>query len=326
MEIIRDTLNIKRQHRGCVVTIGNFDGVHRGHQAILHEMRACADKLSVPTMLACFEPQPKEFFDEFSAPARLTRLREKVGLLSKFGLDFVLCLKFNAATRSQPPEALLRLFGETLAISALFVGDDFRFGANRSGGFADLVQAGSDYGFSVTDLHTLKEGDERVSSTRIRDCLARGDFISAEQLLGYAYYIEGKVVYGRQLGRTLNAATANIQLHRYRAPIDGVYAVEVAGLGPIKHGVANVGVRPTLNENTPRPVLEVHIFDFADDIYGFLVRPFHMSKAALSSGLVEFRKTCRSPPRALITPLIPASIMKPNTGSPERGPARAEKR
>lgn len=271
MEIIRGLINLKEKHRGCVATIGNFDGVHRGHQAILHKVTQKARELDLPSMLICFEPQPKEFFDEFNAPARLTRFREKVELLDKYGIDLVLCVKFNEQTRSTPAEEFIDVLVNQLKVKALFVGDDWEFGHDRSGNFATLKQAGDKYGFELTNLHTLSYEDIRVSSTRIRECLAAGDFELAENLLGHPFSITGKVVYGRQLGRTLDAPTANIQLHRYRAPIDGVYAVEVEGLDKIRQGVANVGVRPTVEETTPKPILEVHLFDFSRQIYGSCV-------------------------------------------------------
>lgn len=272
MEVIRGLINIKPSHRGAVVTIGNFDGVHLGHQAILAQVRDKAAELGVQSMLICFEPQPQEFFDQFNAPPRLTRFREKVELLEELGIDLVLCLKFDEATRSMSAERFVELLAEDIGTSALFVGDDFRFGHDRSGDFSTLQTAGNHYGFKVTNQHALTFEHMRVSSTRIRECLAEGDFEDAEAMLGHPYGISGKVVYGRQLGRQLDAPTANIQLHRYRAPIDGVYAVEIEGLDAPHQGVANVGVRPTLNEATLRPILEVHIFDFAEVIYGRRVK------------------------------------------------------
>jgi len=272
MQVIRGILNFKPHHRGAVVTMGNFDGVHRGHQAVLGRVRQKADELGVPSMLICFEPQPKEFFDHFNAPARLTRFREKVELLEAHGVDFVLCFKFNEAFRTTPAERTVELITDTIAPSALFVGDDFRFGHERRGDFNMLQAAGEKAGFPVRNLHTLSEDEVRVSSSRIRELLAAGSFDEAETLLGHPYSIMGHVVYGRQLGRTLGAPTANVQIKRYRAPIDGVYAVEIEGLSRPLQGVANLGLRPTLNEITPRPILEVHIFGFDDDIYGRCVK------------------------------------------------------
>lgn len=270
MKIIRGLLNLKPEHRGCVTTIGNFDGVHRGHQAILTSVSEKAKQLGVKSMLICFEPLPKEYFGQ--APARLTRFRERVELLKGLGLDLVLCLKFDEKTRHMSAKQFIDILVQDIKVSALYVGDDFQFGSDRSGSFADLKAAGINHGFELTNLHTLTFENIRVSSTRIRECLANGQFREAEQMLGHAYSITGKVVYGRQLGKTLNAATANIELHRYRAAIDGVYAVEVEGLDERYQGVANVGVRPTLNEATLKPILEVHLFDFDADIYGRTVK------------------------------------------------------
>jgi len=272
VEIIRGLVNLKPRHRGCVVTIGNFDGVHLGHQAILTQVTRKARELDVHAMLICFEPQPQEFFDEFNAPARLTRFREKVELLEELGVDLVLCFKFDEKTRSMSAAEFIEVLVKDIEVRGLYVGDDFRFGHDRSGDFSTLQVAGDRYGFEVTNLHTLSFEDIRVSSTRIRECLAAGDFETAEAMLGRPYAIIGKVVYGRQLGRQLDAPTANIQLHRYRAPIDGVYAVEVEGLDKPYLGVANVGVRPTLNEANMKPLLEVHIFDFSENIYGKRVK------------------------------------------------------
>ena len=272
LEVIRGLINLKPRHRGSVVTIGNFDGVHLGHQSILRQVRDKAAELGTRSMLICFEPQPQEFFDEFNAPARLTRFREKVELLTELGIDQVLCFKFNEKTRSMPAERFVEILVHDINVKALFVGDDFRFGHDRSGDFSMLQAAGREFGFDVTNQHSLTFEHERVSSTRIRECLAEGDFEDAEAMLGHPYWISGKVIYGRQLGRQLGAPTANIQLHRYRAPIDGVYAVEIDGLDKRYQGVANVGVRPTLNEVTLKPILEVHIFDFAEEIYGRRVK------------------------------------------------------
>jgi len=278
MEIIRGVHNLKPRHQRCVVTMGNFDGVHLGHQLILRQVKAKSEEMDAPSLLICFEPQPKEFFDAYNAPARLTRFREKVGLLAEYGVDLVLCLKFDEATRSMSPQAFINLLVDDLRLKALFAGDDARFGNDRSGDFDMLLAAGKESGFEVTNLYTLTVDAERVSSTRIRECLANGDFNLAEQLLGRPYSITGKVVYGRQLGRTLDAPTANIQLHRDRAPIDGVYAVEIEGLKTPLTGVANVGVRPTLNETTLKPILEVHIFNFAGTIYGKTVKVIFRAK------------------------------------------------
>jgi len=274
VEVVRGAINLKAKHRRSVVTIGNFDGVHLGHRKILERLRAKADELKVPTMLICFEPQPKEFFHAFNAPARLTRFREKVELLDKHGIDYVLCFKFDERTRSMSADSFVDILVSQIQVSALFVGDDFRFGADRGGDFALLSSMGDVHGFQVTDMFSLTQDDLRVSSTRIRGCLQSGDFAEAESLLGYPYMIVGKVIHGRRLGRTIGVPTANILLHRYKAPISGVYAVEVTIVEPgnTLYGVANFGFRPTIEEEMVVPVLEVHIFNFNENIYGQCLR------------------------------------------------------
>tara|TARA_B100000945_G_scaffold316092_1_gene316364 strand:+ start:187 stop:1131 length:945 start_codon:yes stop_codon:yes gene_type:complete len=274
VEVVRGAINLKAKHRRAVVTIGNFDGVHLGHRKILERLRAKADELKVPTMLICFEPQPKEFFHAFNAPARLTRFREKVELLDQHGIDYVLCFKFDERTRSMSADSFVDVLVSRIQVSALFVGDDFRFGADRGGDFALLSSMGDVYGFQVTDMFSLTQDDLRVSSTRIRDCLQSGDFTEAESLLGHPYTIVGKVIHGRRLGRTIGVPTANILLHRYKAPISGVYAVEVTTVEPgnTLYGVANFGFRPTIEEEMVVPVLEVHIFNFNQNIYGQCLR------------------------------------------------------
>ncbi len=268
MRVIRGRHNIQTQDHGCVATIGNFDGVHMGHQAILRRVNEAALQLGCPSLLICFEPQPKEFFETFKAPARLTRFREKVEQLKAAGLDRLLCLPFNEATRRLSVDAFIALLTEELKVRALFVGDDFRFGADRSGDYSSLEAAGAVAGFEVANFYTITHGAERISSTRIRACLSSGNFEEAEALLGRRYTITGRVVYGRQIGRTIGVPTANIQLHRYKAPLSGVYLVR-ARMGNDQYwGVANVGVRPTVEPGTPQPILEVHILDFDGDIYG----------------------------------------------------------
>ena len=268
MEVIRGLTNIKDKHKGAVVTVGNFDGVHTGHRTILLEMKRKASELKTKTLLICFEPQPREFFDYYNAPARLTRLKEKVELLDDLGIDIVLCLKFDESFKETTAERFIEILGKDLAAQAVFVGDDSRFGQDRAGNFDQLQSAGEQYGFSVFNFETITHGDDRVSSTRIRECLDAGEFDMAERLLGHPYFITGKVIYGRQIGRTLGVPTMNVQLHRYVAPIAGVFACECLVRKKMYQGVANVGVRPTLDIALLKPVLEVHLFDFNDTVYG----------------------------------------------------------
>ena len=268
MEVIRGLINVKEQHKGAVITVGNFDGVHTGHRTILLEMKRKAAELKTKTMLICFEPQPREFFDYYSAPARLTRFKEKVELLRELGIDMVLCLKFDESFRETTAERFIEIIGNDLAAKAVYVGDDSRFGQGRTGNFNQLEEAGEHFGFDVYSFDTITHGEARVSSTRIRESLDSGDFEMAEKLLGHPYFITGKVIYGRQIGRTLDVPTINVQLHRYVAPIAGVFACECIVRGEQYQGVANVGVRPTFDVALPKPVLEVHLFEFDENVYG----------------------------------------------------------
>ncbi|MBA59445.1 MAG: bifunctional riboflavin kinase/FMN adenylyltransferase [Gammaproteobacteria bacterium] len=278
MEIIRGLHNIREHHKGAVVTIGNFDGVHLGHQMILEQVDQKAESLETKSMLICFEPQPKEFFDLYKAPARLTRFREKVELLAEHGISRVLCLKFNEEVRSMSSARFISLLVDKLEVKALFVGDDFKFGNDREGNFSTLEEAGIVYDFSVYNMYTLDFQQQRVSSTRIRECLASGQFELAEKLLGHPYSISGKVIYGRQLGRTLGVPTANIQLNRYVAPISGVFACNMFVDNESVPGVANVGVRPTVDDKTLTPILEVHLLNFGRSIYGKSVKVVFLAK------------------------------------------------
>ncbi len=270
MEVIVGLHNIKPRHKGCVLTIGSFDGVHRGHQMLLEHLVRKGRELAAPSMLLTFEPTPREYFRGGVVPARLTRFREKIALLSKTEVDRVLCLPFNERTARTPAEWLAdELLPELLGVRYLVAGDDFRFGQGARGDYAMLKAAGERYGFGVSQMETLTIGGERVSSTRVREALWAADFELAETLLGHPYFMMGRVVYGRQLGRQLGVPTANIRLQRYRTPLEGVFAVTVSGLGRVYEGVANVGIRPTVDGK--EPLLEVHIFDFAGDIYGELL-------------------------------------------------------
>ena len=254
-----------------VVTIGNFDGVHRGHQALLRQLIEHGRERQAPSVLITFEPLPREYFRGTTMPSRLTRFREKVALLAPLGLDRLLCLPFNEALAQRSADYVVReLLVRGLGVHHVVVGDDFRFGQGREGDFALLQRYGAELGFGVSDLGTQAEGSERISSTRIRELLAAGELVKAEHMLGHPYFIMGRVVYGRQLGHTLGVPTANIQLQRYRAALEGVFVVEVNGLDRPYQGVANVGVRPTVDGR--QPLLEVHLFDYSDNLYGRLLK------------------------------------------------------
>ncbi|MBC8944979.1 MULTISPECIES: bifunctional riboflavin kinase/FAD synthetase [Xenorhabdus] len=268
MELIRGIHNIRARHHGCVLTIGNFDGVHRGHQALLKHLKQEGLRLGLPTMVMIFEPQPLEVFLADKAPARLTRLRDKIKYLSQYGVDYLLCVKFDRHFAANSPEAFVsRLLVEKLGVKFLAVGDDFRFGKNRFGDFHYLQQAGKQYGFDVASTDSFCDSGLRISSTVIRQSLQDDDLTLAETLLGYPYSISGRVVHGNRLGRTIGFPTANLPLKRLVAPVKGVYAVEVYGLGnnPLL-GVANIGNRPTVAGQGQQ--LEVHLIDTQMDLYG----------------------------------------------------------
>jgi len=263
---------LRPRHRGSVATIGSFDGVHLGHQAILRQVINKAKALGLPSVVMVFEPQPHEFFSGEKAPARLMRLREKAKALFAAGIDRVFCLQFNRSLRRlSAREFIQRVLVDGIGVKYLVVGDDFRFGCDRSGDYELLKQAGKTHGFDVIDTHTYEIEGERVSSTRIRRELEAGHFEFVAQLLGKPYTITGHVVYGQQLGRQLGVPTANVQLRRYRSPLNGVFAVESRlADGRLVQGVANVGVRPTVGGET-KPILEVHLFDFDEHIYGQII-------------------------------------------------------
>jgi riboflavin kinase / FMN adenylyltransferase len=268
MTFVRGLHNLQPGKQKSVVTIGSFDGVHIGHQAILQQVKDAAERLQLPSVVMTFEPQPREYFSSEKAPARLMRLREKIDALLAFGIDHVVCLKFNSQLRTlSAMDFIDRVLVDGLAVEHLIVGDDFRFGCDRSGDFAMLTERGSQAGFEVMDTATVEIEGQRVSSTLIRQFVERGDFHRAAELLGRPFSISGVVGYGQQLGRELGFPTANVQLNRFSAPLSGVFAVRVDVAGTIYQGAANVGVRPTVGDLI-KPILEVHLLDFDDDLYG----------------------------------------------------------
>ncbi len=274
MELIRGLHNLQPRHRGCAATIGNFDGVHLGHQAVLGQLSERAAELGLPMVVIIFEPQPTEFFAPAQAPVRLTRFREKLEALHRYAAERVLCLRFDRHLASLSPEEFIqRVLIDGLGVEYLVVGDDFRFGRGRAGDFAMLQEHGKANGFPVVNMHTFAIGGERVSSTRVRAALADGDLATAESLLGRPYRMSGRVAHGEKRGRTIGFPTANIHLHRDKPPLRGVYAVEMFGIeGEPIAGVANLGNRPTVDGT--RYQLEVHLFDFDQEIYG---RNVHVS-------------------------------------------------
>ncbi|MCG5510756.1 bifunctional riboflavin kinase/FAD synthetase [Ectothiorhodospira lacustris] len=268
MELIRGAHNLRSRHRGSVVTIGNFDGVHLGHQAVLGQLAEKGAELGLPTTVVSFEPLPREYFMGGNAPPRLQRFRDKLLAMRRFSVDRLLCLRFNAALAQMSPEDFIRiLLVEKLGVRYLVVGDDFRFGRDRRGDFQTLKAAGRQHDFEMAHMHTFHIDGERVSSTRIRHALGLGHMTEAEKLLGRPYRINGRVAHGDKRGRPLGFPTANLRLGPSPMAVRGVYAVEVFGLpGEPLQGVANAGTRPTLGGIQNR--LEVHLFDFDGDLYG----------------------------------------------------------
>ena len=250
------------------IAIGNFDGVHRGHGALLERLCDVARESRLPPTILTFEPHPREFFSPVSAPARLSTLREKLELLADAGVEQAMVCRFNKAFAALSADQFIEqvLIGG-LRARHLIIGDDFRFGKGRAGDFALLQVAGRQFGFSVEAMGSITVDDERVSSSGVRAALAAGDMEHAARLLGRPYIIDGKVTQGQQLGRQWGFPTANIRIKHNPLPMTGVFAVEVGGLGDkLLPGVANLGIRPTVGGT--RPLLEVHLFDFDRDIYG----------------------------------------------------------
>nr|P22990.1 RecName: Full=Bifunctional riboflavin kinase/FMN adenylyltransferase; AltName: Full=Riboflavin biosynthesis protein RibF; Includes: RecName: Full=Riboflavin kinase; AltName: Full=Flavokinase; Includes: RecName: Full=FMN adenylyltransferase; AltName: Full=FAD pyrophosphorylase; AltName: Full=FAD synthase [Pseudomonas fluorescens]AAA26021.1 protein X [Pseudomonas fluorescens] len=266
MQLVRGLHNLRPEHRGCVATIGNFDGVHRGHQAILARLRERAVELGVPSCVVIFEPQPREFFTPETAPARLALARQAATAGGE-GVDRVLCLAFNQRLRSlSAAEFVDRILVDGLGVQHLEVGDDFHFGCDRVGDFDFLQHAGVNQGFTVEAAQTVELDGLRVSSTQVRNALAAADFDLAERLLGRPFRIAGRVLHGQKLARQLGTPTANVQLKRRRVPLTGVYLVSVDIDGQSWPGVANIGVRPTV-AGDGKAHLEVHLLDFAGDLY-----------------------------------------------------------
>ncbi len=252
---------------GRAVAIGNFDGVHLGHQAILAVLRERSRESRLPTAVVCFEPQPKEFFAPPAAPARLMRLREKAERLAESGVDELRVLRFDAEFAALEADAFIeRVLVGTLGAKTVVIGEGFRFGRARGGDVALLRHAGKDRGYSVDAVPARQVQGSPVSSTRVREAVAAGRFDEAESLLGRRFAIGGRVIAGRRIGRSLGFRTANMRLHRRVSPVAGIFAVQVSGGGLLCHpGVASVGTRPTIGGK--EWLLEIHLFDFDGDLY-----------------------------------------------------------
>ncbi len=259
--------------RPLALAIGNFDGMHLGHQAMMAKLAEVAQTRGLKPAVMTFEPHPREYFSPADAPARLASLREKLLLLDAAGVDRTYVCRFDARLAAQPAQTFIDdTLVRGLAVRHLFIGDDFRFGTRRQGDFAMLQAAGAQHGFAVESMPTLAAAGERVSSSAVRDALAADDLDHAARLLGRPYSIAGRVSHGDKLGRQLGFPTANIQMKHRRPALTGVYAVSVEGLAATRvQGVANIGVRPTATANG-RARLEVHLFDWTQDCYGAHIR------------------------------------------------------
>jgi riboflavin kinase / FMN adenylyltransferase len=269
MRLSRDVAGPCLAPRGSVIAVGAFDGLHRGHQALLAQVRERAQALGCSPVVVSFEPLPRAFFSPEPVP-RLSSVREKLRGFAAAGMEHTLLLRFNRTLTAMSAEAFVqRVLVERLAAREVWVGGDFRFGHKRGGDLALLERMGAQLGFTACSMPMVQLDDTRVSASRVRALLAAGEFAGAESLLGRPFVIEGKVEYGNQLGRTLGYPTANIHLSQRVSPIQGIFAVRV-GLGEGEcswPGVASLGVRPTVNE-VAEPLLEVHLFDFEGDLYG----------------------------------------------------------
>lgn len=254
--------------RPAVVTVGAFDGIHFGHQALLDAVRDRAAALGAVPVVMSFEPTPKEFFAGDNAPARITNFRERAVLFAQAGMQAFFCLRFSAAMASIGVSKFIdTLLVDTLNTRHLVIGDDFRFGRKAAGGVSDLIEAGERHGFAVQQLGSITVDDTRASSTAVRHALATGAMEDVRRALGRPYTMSGKVIRGQQLGRTLGYPTANIALHRRVSPVSGIFAVRVRGIEAVSlPGVASIGTRPTVNGQGV--LLEVNVFDFNGDLYG----------------------------------------------------------
>ncbi|GAB3443028.1 bifunctional riboflavin kinase/FAD synthetase [Massilia solisilvae] len=276
MKVFRGLPN-DRARAPCALTIGNFDGVHRGHQALLAHVTGAAARLGLEAAVMTFEPHPREFFaakmgDDSKAPARIANLRDKLSALDNAGIDRVIVEHFNDHFASlSPREFTERVLVQGLHVKWLMVGEDFCYGARRAGSVQTLIEAGREYGFHVESLPAVMHGPLRISSSEVRAALGRGDFDTTRDLLGHSYSMSGHVIHGAKLGRTLGFPTMNLHVV-HRPALSGVFVVQVHGLAdrPLP-AVASLGVRPTV-EDQGRTLLEVHVFDFHQECYGKLVR------------------------------------------------------
>ncbi len=269
MHLIRGLSHLEPFKSGCVLSIGNFDGLHLGHRAVIKKLAERGEALGLPVVIMTFEPQPLEYFLGDNAPSRLMCLREKVIEFTKLPVDNLLMVRFNRYFANCDAEQFIDdILINKLNVKHLVIGDDFHFGKARRGNFAMLKEKGKLYGFSVEDTGSCQIAGLRISSTLIRDALGAGDLIQAEKLLGHCYSVCGRVAHGEKLGRTIGYPTANIKMFRKNTPVNGVFAVTMTGIDGLElEGVANVGTRPTVDGGS-KVVLETYLFDFDKEIYG----------------------------------------------------------
>lgn len=268
MELIRGLHNLRERHRGCVLSIGNFDGFHRGHQALIARLRRHAAHTGLPMAVQIFEPTPREYFAPAQAPGRVATFRDKLAQLDGAGVARVLCTRFGQRFAAMPAERYVEdVLAAKLGVAAVVVGDDFRFGATRAGDIALLQRLGARFGFVAEALGTIEVAGERVSSSAVRAALEAPDLAHVERLLGRPYTLSGRVRRGLQLGRKLGMPTVNIVMRRRPALRFGVYAVRVLAGGRRWDGVANIGVRPTLAQGGGC-LLEAHLFGASEEFYG----------------------------------------------------------
>jgi riboflavin kinase/FMN adenylyltransferase len=272
MRLIRGLSDTEPFNNGCALTIGNFDGLHLGHRAVIDNLANRGRTLGLPTVVMTFEPHPLEYFLGENAPSRLMRLREKAAGFRRLPVDYVVVMRFNRRLADLEAKCFIEdILWRRLKVRHLVVGDDFHFGKSRRGNFAMLTDAGKTFGFTVEDTGSFLIDDARVSSTLIRDALMSGDLGAAKRYLGHSYSICGRVVHGQKRGRTLGYPTANVLLYRKNTPLSGVFAVIMSGPDGYRHaGIANVGTRPTVGGSSSI-ILETHLFDFNQDIYGHYV-------------------------------------------------------
>jgi riboflavin kinase/FMN adenylyltransferase len=269
MRLIRGLAHLEPFTNGCVLSIGNFDGLHLGHRTVIQKLAKRGVAMGLPVVIMIFEPQPLEYFLKDNEPSRLMRLREKVIGFSQLPVDHLLMVRFNKQFANVDAEQFIEeLLVGKLNAKHLVIGDDFHFGKARRGNFALLKEKAKVFGFTVEDTGSYQAGGLRVSSTLIRDALNAGDLLQVERLLGHCYSVCGRVAHGDKRGRTLGYPTANIKMFRKNTPVNGVFAVTMTGIdGLVFQGVANVGTRPTV-DGSSKVILETHLFDFDKEIYG----------------------------------------------------------